>query len=71
MSSASPKVPSSFVFLTGLVNPHCMYNGIEGAVSLAEDMINAASAVLKALVATIVIGFITTLPFIVDVLPHL
>lgn len=48
-----------------------MYNGIEGAVSLAEDMINAASAVLKALVATIVIGFITTLPFIVDVLPHL
>lgn len=57
--------PNEVVFFTGLVNPHFMYVGIDGAVHLAEDALNAASAVPKALIATIVIGFITTFPFVV------
>ncbi|KAK5946371.1 hypothetical protein PMZ80_000514 [Knufia obscura] len=57
--------PNGVVFLTGLVNPHFMYVGIDGAVHLAEDALNAASAVPKALIATILIGFFTTFPFVV------
>lgn len=81
LAKASPKASSSFVwatfvnegtgwsngvvFLTGLVNPHFMYVGIDGAIHLAEDAVNASSAVPRALVATLVIGFITTFPFVV------
>ena len=57
--------PNGVVFLVGLVNPHFMYIGIDGAVHLAEDARNAATAVPRALVATLLIGFVTTLPFIV------
>jgi len=57
--------PNGIVFLTGLINPHFMYVGVDGAVHLAEDALNAASAVPQALVATLVIGFVTTLPFVV------
>jgi len=57
--------PNGVVFLTGLVNPHFMYIGIDGAVHLAEDALNAASAVPKALIATLVIGFVTAFPFVI------
>jgi len=57
--------PDGVVFLIGLVNPHFMYIGIDGAVHLAEDALNAASAVPKALIATLVIGFVTTFPFVI------
>jgi len=42
-----------------------MYSGLDGAIHLAEDCINASTAVPMALVATIVIGFVTTFPFLV------
>ncbi|KFX97037.1 hypothetical protein V490_03022 [Pseudogymnoascus sp. VKM F-3557] len=53
------------VFLTGLVNPNFMYSGLDGAIHLAEDCINASTAVPQALMATIVIGFVTTFAFVV------
>lgn len=81
LARASPKASSTFVwtafvnegtgwsngvvFLTGLVNPHFMYVGIDGAIHLAEDAVNASVAVPRALVATLVIGFLTTFPFVV------
>lgn len=51
--------------MTGLVNPNFMYSGLDGAIHLAEDCINASTAVPLALVATIVIGFVTTFSFVV------
>ncbi|OBT56539.1 hypothetical protein VE04_03247 [Pseudogymnoascus sp. 24MN13] len=57
--------PDGIVFLTGLVNPNFMYSGLDGAIHLAEDCINASTAVPQALMATIVIGFVTTFAFVV------
>lgn len=78
---SSPKQPSSYVwttfinssgyasdgivFLTGLVNPNYMYAGIDGAIHLAEECVNAATAVPYALMSTIVIGFVTSFFFTV------
>ena len=57
--------PDGVVFLTGLVNPNFMYSGLDGAIHLAEDCINASTAVPQALMATIIIGFVTTFVFVV------
>lgn len=57
--------PSGVVFLTGLVNPNFAYVGIDGAVHLAEDALNAATAVPWALIAAVGIGFVTAFPFVV------
>lgn len=50
-------------FLTGLVSPNYMYAGIDGAIHLAEECKNAAVVVPRALMSTIVIGFITSFIF--------
>ncbi|ETN44498.1 uncharacterized protein HMPREF1541_10168 [Cyphellophora europaea CBS 101466] len=57
--------PSGVVFLTGMVNPNFAYVGIDGAVHLAEDALNAATAVPWALIAAVTIGFVTCFPFVV------
>jgi choline transport protein len=54
------------VFLIGMVNANFMYVGVDGAVHLAEDAKNAATAVPWALMAAVGIGFITTFPFVVS-----
>lgn len=57
--------PSGVVFLTGMVNPNFAYIGVDGAVHLAEDALNAATAVPWALVAAVGVGFVTCFPFVV------
>lgn len=59
------KWPDGIVFLTGQVNTNFMYSGLDGAIHLAEDAINASTAVPMALMATIGIGFVTTFTFVV------
>ncbi|CAM1507612.1 Fc.00g072530.m01.CDS01 [Cosmosporella sp. VM-42] len=74
-----PKQPDSFVwatfvnssgwssnplaFLIGLVNPNFIYSGLDGAIHLAEECTDAAKTVPKALMSTIVVGFITSFAF--------
>jgi choline transport protein len=53
----------SIAFLTGLVNPNYMYAGIDGAIHLAEECKNAAIIVPRALMSTIIIGFMTSFSF--------
>lgn len=53
----------AIVFLTGLVNPNFIYSGLDGAIHLAEECTNAAVAVPRALMSTVVIGFATGLAF--------
>ena len=81
LAKASPKAPSDqvwtafvnegsgwsdgVVFFIGMVNPNFAYVGVDGAVHLAEDATNAATAVPWALVAAVGIGFITAFPFTV------
>ena len=42
-----------------------MYAGIDGAIHLAEDALNARTAVPWALMSTLLIGFFTAWPFVI------
>lgn len=53
------------LFLTGLVNPNFIYSGLDGAIHLAEECTNAATAIPRALMSTVVIGFVTSFAFAV------
>ncbi|KAJ9644148.1 hypothetical protein H2199_004016 [Coniosporium tulheliwenetii] len=55
--------PNGVVFLTGLVSPNYMYVGIDGAIHLAEECVNATIAVPRTIVLVIVVGFLTAFPF--------
>lgn len=59
---------SAVVFLTGMANPNFMFAGIDGAVHLAEEVSDAAKFVPRALMCTIVIGFITAFGFSLSML---
>ncbi|KAM5381903.1 hypothetical protein ACJZ2D_002893 [Fusarium nematophilum] len=50
-------------FLTGLTTPCYMYGGLDAALHLAEETLNASHAVPKALMAAIGIGFLTGFVF--------
>ena len=56
------------MFLVGLVNANYIYSGIDGAIHLAEECKNAAKVVPKALMSTIIIGFVTSFAFVVAML---
>lgn len=56
------------VFLMGLINVNYGFGGLDGAVHLAEDCTNAASAVPLALASAVAIGFSTTFVFVVATL---
>ncbi|KAJ5989526.1 hypothetical protein N7481_004736 [Penicillium waksmanii] len=55
-------------FLTGLVTPNYMYAGIDGALHLAEECIDAAIVVPRALMSTLIIGFVTSFAFMIAML---
>lgn len=55
----------AIVFFSGLVNPNFIYSGLDGAVHLAEECANAAVVVPRALISTVIIGFITAFGFAV------
>lgn len=55
-------------FLTGLVSPNYMYAGIDGALHLAEECKDPAVVVPRALMSTLLIGFTTSLVFMVSML---
>ena len=54
------------VFLTGLINPNFGLAGIDGAVHLAEDCANAATAVPWALVSVMLISSVSAFWFTVS-----
>ena len=58
--------PDGIVFLTGVANPNFIHAGIDAAVRLAEDALNAATAVPSALNSTLVVGFCTASSFAVS-----
>ena len=56
------------VFFFGLVNPSYMFGGIDGALHLSEESPNPSVAIPRALVWTLIIGFVSTFPFIIAML---
>ncbi|KAG9502174.1 hypothetical protein J7337_004999 [Fusarium musae] len=53
-------------FMTSLVTPCYMYGGLDAALHLAEETMNASQTVPRALMATIGIGFLTAFTFAVS-----
>lgn len=53
-------------FLTGLISPNYMYSGIDGAIHLAEECKDPERVVPRALLSTLIIGFITSFIFAVS-----
>lgn len=81
LARASTKQPNEFVwsnfvndsgwsdgisFVTGLVSPNYMYAGIDGAIHLCEECKNPAKVVPRAIVSTLLIGFVTSFVFAVS-----
>lgn len=59
---------NGIVFLIGLVVPNYAWSGIDGALHLAEEALNASTAVPRALVCTWIVGFFTTFTFCVAIM---
>nr|XP_036582496.1 uncharacterized protein CTRU02_07540 [Colletotrichum truncatum]KAF6791200.1 hypothetical protein CTRU02_07540 [Colletotrichum truncatum] len=59
---------NGIVFLTGLLNPNFIYSGLDGAIHLAEECTHAATTIPKALMSTIIIGFVSAFVFSVAML---
>ncbi|KAI9927590.1 hypothetical protein MW887_003209 [Aspergillus wentii] len=59
---------NGIAFLTGMINPHYIYAGIDGAIHLAEECSNASRAVPFALMSTAIIGFATSFAFVIAML---
>jgi len=57
--------PAGVSFLTGLVSPNYMYAGIDGAIHLAEECKQPERVVPRALMSTLIIGFVTSFAFAV------
>ncbi|KAI7762061.1 hypothetical protein LZL87_004368 [Fusarium oxysporum] len=53
-------------FMTSLVTPCYMHGGLDAALHLAEETLNASQTVPRALMATIGIGFLTAFTFAVS-----
>ncbi|THY38339.1 amino acid transporter [Aureobasidium pullulans] len=62
--------PSGVTFLTGLATPAFMYAGLDASMHLAEECTEPEKTVPRALMATILIGFITGFAFSIAILMH-
>lgn len=56
------------VLLTSLINPNYMFGGFDGVLHLAEECSNAATAIPRALMSTIIIGFVSSFVFVIAML---
>ncbi|KAL8789737.1 MAG: hypothetical protein Q9213_000988 [Squamulea squamosa] len=60
--------PNVLVFMMGLTNPVYGFGGLDGAVYLGEDCFEPAKSVLRAIISSLVVGFITTFFFAISTL---
>ncbi|PWY89087.1 choline transporter [Aspergillus heteromorphus CBS 117.55] len=55
-------------FLTGLSTPQFMFSGLDAALHLAEECLEPARIVPKALIVTVLVGLLTGFPFAIAIL---
>ncbi|KAI5957501.1 hypothetical protein KGF57_003195 [Candida theae] len=58
---------SGVAFIVGLINPNWSFNGLDAATHIAEESFNPAVDVPRALISTVVIGFVTTFTFCIAI----
>ncbi|KAG5417008.1 hypothetical protein I9W82_004641 [Candida metapsilosis] len=54
-------------FIVGLINPNWSFNGLDAATHIAEESLRPAVDIPRALISTIVIGFITTFAYCIAI----
>jgi amino acid transporter len=54
-------------FLTGLSTPQFMLSGIDATLHLAEECLDPERVVPKAVLATVIVGFLTAFPFAIAI----
>jgi choline transport protein len=57
--------PAGVTFLTGLATPCFMFSGLDASLHLAEECTEPEKTIPRALMSTVVIGFVTSLVFTV------
>ncbi|RDK41434.1 amino acid transporter [Aspergillus phoenicis ATCC 13157] len=60
--------PDGISFLTGLSTPQFMFSGLDAALHLAEECLEPARIVPKALLVTVIVGLLTGFPFAIAIL---
>ncbi|KAE8385571.1 amino acid/polyamine transporter I [Aspergillus alliaceus] len=60
--------PDGISFLTGLSTPQFMLSGLDATLHLAEECLEPERIVPKAIVVTIIVGFLTAFPFAIAIL---
>ncbi|KAI5957500.1 hypothetical protein KGF57_003194 [Candida theae] len=58
---------SGVAFIVGLINPNWSFNGLDAATHIAEESLNPSTDIPKALIYTIIIGFITTFSYCIGI----
>ncbi|KAL4741256.1 amino acid/polyamine transporter I [Aspergillus similis] len=59
--------PDGISFLTGLSTPQFMLSGLDATLHLAEECLEPERVVPKAVLATVIVGFLTAFPFAIAV----
>ncbi|KAG5417009.1 hypothetical protein I9W82_004642 [Candida metapsilosis] len=58
---------AGIAFIVGLINPNWSFNGLDAATHIAEESFNPAVDVPRALISTVIIGFVTTFTFCIAI----
>ncbi|KAL4920765.1 amino acid/polyamine transporter I [Aspergillus aurantiobrunneus] len=60
--------PDGISFLTGLSTPQFMLSGLDSTLHLAEECLDAERVVPKAVLVTVMVGFLTAFPFSIGII---
>ncbi|KAJ0427176.1 amino acid/polyamine transporter I [Aspergillus carlsbadensis] len=60
--------PDGISFLTGLSTPQFMLSGLDATLHLAEECLNPEQVVPKAVLVTVLVGFLTAFPFSIGII---
>ncbi|KAL4885201.1 amino acid/polyamine transporter I [Aspergillus karnatakaensis] len=60
--------PDGISFLTGLSTPQFMLSGLDATLHLAEECLDAERVVPKAVLVTVMVGFLTAFPFSIGII---
>ena len=60
--------PDGISFLTGLSTPQFMLSGLDATLHLAEECLQPERIVPKAVIVTVIVGFLTAFPFSIAII---
>lgn len=66
MTNGSNGWPNAIAYLTGLSTPQFMLSGLDASLHLAEECLEAERVVPRAVMVTVLIGFLTAFPFAIS-----